>query len=45
MMIVRGANDLIAPFAASQCLRVADPPAGVGVAMVLPARLAMLLFV
>jgi hypothetical protein len=45
MMIVRWANDLIAPFAVSQCLCVPDPSDGVGVKGELPAELAMLLFV
>ena len=45
MMIVRWANDLIAPFAVSQCLCVPDPSNGVGVKGELPAELAMLLFV
>jgi hypothetical protein len=45
MMIVCWANDLIAPFAVSQCLCVPDPSNGVGVKGELPAELTMLLFV
>lgn len=45
MMIVCWANDLIAPFAVSQCLCVPDPSDGVGVKGELPAELAILLFV
>ena len=45
MMIVCWANDLIAPFAVSQCLCVPDPSDGVGVKGVLSAKRTMLLFV
>ena len=45
MMIVRGANDPIAPCAVSQCLCVPDPSDRVGVKGELPAKRAMLLFV